>query len=143
MRKNKFKYFIKNHIHTSLFIVLLVIGVILGVVVNNSKHFEALGTYGSPQCKIDYAWFEGETCEKCENSIMNTGAIKALDGKSPAVSFSDYYESYADYKTSHDKILIPAFGILFCFILIIIDFLHFIYESISERHLKNGKKVKK
>lgn len=123
--------------HTIIFCISLIAIIILSFIVSNENHFKSLGVYGAPICKIDYTWFKGETCEKCGESIMNTGAVRPYIEDKEVENFSSLYKSYKDYNNAKKKLLIPCFIIIFFIIIIVLDIIHFlgmkIYKKIRGR----------
>ena len=134
--------------HTIIFCISLITIIILVKTSNidlyppaNENHFKSLGVYGAPICKIDYTWFKGETCEKCGESIMNTGAVRPYIEDKEVENFSSLYKSYKDYNNAKKKLLIPCFIIIFFIIIIVLDIIHFLGMKIYKK-LRGGKENK-
>lgn len=119
--------------HTIIFCISLIAIIILSFIVSNENHFKSLGVYGAPICKIDYTWFKGETCEKCGESIMNTGAVRPYIEDKEVENFSSLYKSYKDYNNAKKKLLIPCFIIIFFIIIIVLDIIHFLGMKIYKK----------
>ena len=119
--------------HTIIFCISLITIIILSFIVSNENHFKSLGVYGAPICKIDYTWFKGETCEKCGENIMNTGAVRPYIEDKEVENFSSLYKSYKDYNNAKKKLLIPCFIIIFFIIIIALDIIHFLGMKIYKK----------
>lgn len=135
------KKFIKEHIHLSIFLGLLVLTILCGVWASFCKNYDIFGLYGSPRCKFDTHYFKNDTCSVCGGSITEVGELRANNTASKPVPFSTYFDSYDNYQELKFKVLIPSICILICFFGILVDFGHYIYEVISRR-MYFGKKKK-
>jgi hypothetical protein len=103
------------------------------IYLRSNKTFEELSLYTSAICKNDLHAFKSATCEECGSDITETGIFFNRELKEDTVieterdtkKFSDYFESYEDYKKSSNSVSVASIifliGILVLPISIITD----------------------
>ena len=133
----------------SITFVFLVSSIILMICLRNNYFFENLGHFKQPVCKFDFKVFEGETCEICERSILDSGVFEkpssgytyeiAKDKPDRAI-FQDYYNNYETYQSERMTAFFLSLGFMISFLLFDVFFfitlLNF-YKTIKE--IKNEK----
>ena len=108
-----------------LFRVIVVIELIVivssALYLRSVPYFDKLGSMGVPLCVADKHKFISDTCDECNNSIIDNGVFisksKLLDVD--YIKFKDYYSNYNDFKSELDKTHISEailFIGFFCFI---------------------------
>ena len=126
-------WMIKHKVFIVGFIICLCMSISSAIYLRSNKTFEELSLYTSAICKNDLHAFKSATCEECGSDITETGIFFNRELKEDTVieterdtkKFSDYFESYEDYKKSSNSVSVASIifliGILVLPISIITD----------------------
>lgn len=126
-------WMIKHKVFVVGFIICLCISISSAIYLRSNKTFEELSLYTSAICKNDLHAFKSATCEECGSDITETGIFfnrelkedTVIETESDTKKFSDYFESYEDYKKSSNSVSVASIifliGILVLPISIITD----------------------
>lgn len=126
-------WMIKHKIFIVGFIICLCMSISSAIYLRSNKTFEELSLYTSAICKNDLHAFKSATCEECGSDITETGIFfnrelkedTVIETESDTKKFSDYFESYEDYKKSSNSVSVASIifliGILVLPISIITD----------------------
>lgn len=126
-------WMIKHKVFIVGFIICLCMSISFAIYLRSNKTFEELSLYTSAICKNDLHAFKSATCEECGSDITETGIFfnrelkedTVIETESDTKKFSDYFESYEDYKKSSNSVSVASIifliGILVLPISIIID----------------------
>lgn len=126
-------WMIKHKVFIVGFIICLCMSISSAIYLRSNKTFEELGLYTSAICKNDLHAFKSATCEECGSDITETGIFfnrelkedTVIETESDTKKFSDYFESYEDYKKSSNSVSVASIifliGILVLPISIITD----------------------
>jgi hypothetical protein len=124
---------IKHKVFIVGFIICLCMSISSAIYLRSNKTFEELSLYTSAICKNDLHAFKSATCEECGSDITETGIFfnrelkedTVIETESDTKKFSDYFESYEDYKKSSNSVSVASIifliGILVLPISIITD----------------------
>lgn len=134
-------WMIKHKVFIVGFIICLCMSISSAIYLRSNKTFEELSLYTSAICKNDLHAFKSATCEECESDITETGIFfnrelkedTVIETESDTKKFSDYFESYEDYKKSSNSVSVASIifliGILVLPISIITDLKYVKYVS--------------
>lgn len=134
-------WMIKHKVFVVGFIICLCISISSAIYLRSNKTFEELSLYTSAICKNDLHAFKSATCEECGSDITETGIFfnrelkedTIIETESDTKKFSDYFESYEDYKKSSNSVSVASIifliGILVLPISIITDLKYVKYVS--------------
>lgn len=134
-------WMIKHKVFVVGFIICLCISISSAIYLRSNKTFEELSLYTSAICKNDLHAFKSATCEECGSDITETGIFfnrelkedTVIETESDTKKFSDYFESYEDYKKSSNSVSVTSIifliGILVLPISIITDLKYVKYVS--------------
>lgn len=126
-------WMIKHKVFIVGFIICLCMSISSAIYLRSNKTFEELSLYTSALCKNDLHAFKSATCEECGSDITETGIFfnrelkedTVIETESDTKKFSDYFESYEDYKKSSNSVSVASIifliGILVLPISIITD----------------------
>lgn len=126
-------WMIKHKVFIVGFIICLCMSISSVIYLRSNKTFEELSLYTSAICKNDLHAFKAATCEECGSDITETGIFfnrelkedTVIETESDTKKFSDYFESYEDYKKSSNSVSVASIifliGILVLPISIITD----------------------
>lgn len=126
-------WMIKHKVFIVGFIICLCMSISSAIYLRSNKTFEELSLYTSAICKNDLHAFKSATCEECGSDITETGIFfnrelkedTVIETESDTKKFSDYFESYEDYKKSSSSVSVASIifliGILVLPISIITD----------------------
>lgn len=126
-------WMIKHKVFIVGFIICLCMSISSAIYLRSNKTFEELSLYTSAICKNDLHAFKSATCEECGSDITETGIFfnrelkedTVIETESDTKKFSDYFESYEDYKKSSNSVSVASIifliGILVLHISIITD----------------------
>lgn len=126
-------WMIKHKVFIVGFIICLCMSISSAIYLRSNKTFEELSLYTSAICKNDLHAFKAATCEECGSDITETGIFfnrelkedTVIETESDTKKFSDYFESYEDYKKSSNSVSVASIifliGILVLPISIITD----------------------
>lgn len=126
-------WMIKHKVFIVGFIICLCMSISSAIYLRSNKTFEELSLYTSAICKNDLHAFKSATCEECGSDITETGIFfnrelkedTVIETESDTKKFSDYFESYEDYKKSSNSVSVASIifliGILVLPISIITD----------------------
>lgn len=126
-------WMIKHKVFIVGFIICLCMSISSAIYLRSNKTFEELSLYTSAICKNDLHAFKSATCEECGSDITETGIFfnrelkedTVIETESDTKEFSDYFESYEDYKKSSNSVSVASIifliGILVLPISIITD----------------------
>lgn len=126
-------WMIKHKVFIVGFIICLCMSISSAIYLRSNKTFEELSLYTSAICKNDLHAFKSATCEECGSDITETGIFfnrelkedTVIETESGTKKFSDYFESYEDYKKSSNSVSVASIifliGILVLPISIITD----------------------
>lgn len=126
-------WMIKHKVFIVGFIICLCMSISSAIYLRSNKTFEELSLYTSAICKNDLHAFKSATCEECGGDITETGIFfnrelkedTVIETESDTKKFSDYFESYEDYKKSSNSVSVASIifliGILVLPISIITD----------------------
>lgn len=126
-------WMIKHKVFIVGFIICLCMSISSAIYLRSNKTFEELSLYTSAICKNDLHAFKSATCEECGSDITETGIFfnrelkedTVIETESDTKKFSDYFESYEDYKKSSNFVSVASIifliGILVLPISIITD----------------------
>lgn len=126
-------WMIKHNVFIVGFIICLCMSISSAIYLRSNKTFEELSLYTSAICKNDLHAFKAATCEECGSDITETGIFfnrelkedTVIETESDTKKFSDYFESYEDYKKSSNSVSVASIifliGILVLPISIITD----------------------
>lgn len=126
-------WMIKHKVFIVGFIICLCMSISSAIYLRSNKTFEELSLYTSAICKNDLHAFKSATCEDCGSDITETGIFfnrelkedTVIETESDTKKFSDYFESYEDYKKSSNSVSVASIifliGILVLPISIITD----------------------
>lgn len=126
-------WMIKHKVFIVGFIICLCMSISSTIYLRSNKTFEELSLYTSAICKNDLHAFKSATCEECGSDITETGIFfnrelkedTVIETESDTKKFSDYFESYEDYKKSSNSVSVASIifliGILVLPISIITD----------------------
>lgn len=126
-------WMIKHKVFIAGFIICLCMSISSAIYLRSNKTFEELSLYTSAICKNDLHAFKSATCEECGSDITETGIFfnrelkedTVIETESDTKKFSDYFESYEDYKKSSNSVSVASIifliGILVLPISIITD----------------------
>lgn len=126
-------WMIKHKVFVVGFIICLCMSISSAIYLRSNKTFEELSLYTSAICKNDLHAFKSATCEECGSDITETGIFfnrelkedTVIETESDTKKFSDYFESYEDYKKSSNSVSVASIifliGILVLPISIITD----------------------
>lgn len=103
---------------------------IIGSKLAKSTYFENLIMYGQPICSMDRHRFESDTCGTCEATIQSSGvffskevAMMSPYGDDYQLKFSDYYESYDQFRVDYDMCMVDAVGFIGVLIMLIAGYI--------------------
>lgn len=134
-------WMIKHKVFVVGFIICLCMSISSAIYLRSNKTFEELSLYTSAICKNDLHAFKSATCEECGSDITETGIFfnrelkedTVIETESDTKKFSDYFESYEDYKKSSNSVSVTSIifliGILVLPISIITDLKYVKYVS--------------
>lgn len=134
-------WMIKHKVFVVGFIICLCMLISSAIYLRSNKTFEELSLYTSAICKNDLHAFKSATCEECGSDITETGIFfnrelkedTVIETESDTKKFSDYFESYEDYKKSSNSVSVTSIifliGILVLPISIITDLKYVKYVS--------------
>lgn len=134
-------WMIKHKVFIVGFIICLCMLISSAIYLRSNKTFEELSLYTSAICKNDLHAFKSATCEECGSDITETGIFfnrelkedTVIETESDTKKFSDYFESYEDYKKSSNSVSVASIifliGILVLPISIITDLKYVKYVS--------------
>ena len=134
-------WMIKHKVFIVGFIICLCMSISSSIYLRSNKTFEELSLYTSAICKNDLHAFKSATCEECGSDITETGIFfnrelkedTVIETESDTKKFSDYFESYEDYKKSSNSVSVTSIifliGILVLPISIITDLKYVKYVS--------------
>lgn len=134
-------WMIKHKVFIVGFIICLCMSISSAIYLRSNKTFEELSLYTSAICKNDLHAFKSATCEECGSDITETGMFfnrelkedTVIETESDTKKFSDYFESYEDYKKSSNSVSVASIifliGILVLPISIITDLKYVKYVS--------------
>lgn len=134
-------WMIKHKVFIVGFIICLCMSISSAIYLRSNKTFEELSLYTSAICKNDLHAFKSATCEECGSDITETGIFfnrelkedTVIETESDTKKFSDYFESYEDYKKSSNSVSVTSIifliGILVLPISIITDLKYVKYVS--------------
>lgn len=134
-------WMIKHKVFIVGFIICLCMSISSAIYLRSNKTFEELSLYTSAICKNDLHAFKSATCEECGSDITETGIFfnrelkedTVIETESDTKKFSDYFESYEDYKKSSNSVSVASIifliGILVLPISIITDLKYVKYVS--------------
>lgn len=134
-------WMIKHKVFVVGFIICLCMSISSAIYLRSNKTFEELSLYTSAICKNDLHAFKSATCEECGSDITETGIFfnrelkedTVIETESDTKKFSDYFESYEDYKKSSNSVSVASIifliGILVLPISIITDLKYVKYVS--------------
>lgn len=134
-------WMIKHKVFVVGFIICLCMSISSAIYLRSNKTFEELSLYTSAICKNDLHAFKSATCEECGSGITETGIFfnrelkedTVIETESDTKKFSDYFESYEDYKKSSNSVSVASIifliGILVLPISIITDLKYVKYVS--------------
>lgn len=134
-------WMIKHKVFVVGFIICLCMSISSAIYLRSNKTFEELSLYTSAICKNDLHAFKSATCEECGSDITETGIFfnrelkedTVIETESDTKKFSDYFESYEDYKKSSNSVSVASIifliGILVLPISIITDLKYMKYVS--------------
>lgn len=138
-------WMIKHKVFVVGFIICLCMSISSAIYLRSNKTFEELSLYTSAICKNDLHAFKSATCEECGSDITETGIFfnrelkedTVIETESDTKKFSDYFESYEDYKKSSNSISVASIifliGILVLPISIITDLKYVKYVSKEDK----------
>lgn len=109
-------WMIKHKIFIVGFIICLCMSISSAIYLRSNKTFEELSLYTSAICKNDLHAFKSATCEECGSDITETGIFfnrelkedTVIETESDTKKFSDYFESYEDYKKSSNSVSVAS-----------------------------------
>lgn len=134
-------WMIKHKVFVVGFIICLCMSISSAIYLRSNKTFEELSLYTYAVCKNDLHAFKSATCEECGSDIIETGIFfnrelkedTIIETESDTKKFSDYFESYEDYKKSSNSVSVASIifliGILVLPISIITDLKYVKYVS--------------
>lgn len=134
-------WMIKHKVFVVGFIICLCMSISSAIYLRSNKTFEELSLYTSAICENDLHAFKSATCEECGSDITETGIFfnrelkedTVIETESDTKKFSDYFESYEDYKKSSNSVSVASIifliGILVLPISIITDLKYVKYVS--------------
>lgn len=110
------KRILKHKIFLVGFVICLCMSISSAIYLRSNKTFEELSLYTSAICENDLHAFKSTICDECGSDITDTGVFfnRELEGtalietKSGTKKFSDYFESYADYKKSIASVTVAS-----------------------------------
>lgn len=136
---------IKHKVFVIGFIICLCMAISSAIYLRSNKTFEELSLYTSAVCKNDLHAFKSATCEECGSDITETGIFfnrelkedTVIETESDTKKFSDYFESYEDYKKSSNSVSVASIifliGILVLPISIVTDLKYVKYVSKEDK----------
>lgn len=138
-------WMIKHKVFIVGFIICLCMSISSAIYLRSNKTFEELSLYTSAICKNDLHAFKSATCEECGSDITETGIFfnrelkedTVIETESDTKKFSDYFESYEDYKKSSNSVSVASIifliGILVLPISIVTDLKYVKYVSKEDK----------
>lgn len=138
-------WMIKHKVFVVGFIICLCMSISSAIYLRSNKTFEELSLYTSAICKNDLHAFKSATCEECGSDITETGIFfnrelkedTVIETESDTKKFSDYFESYEDYKKSSNSFSVTSIifliGILVLPISIVTDLKYVKYVSKEDK----------
>lgn len=138
-------WMIKHKVFVIGFIICLCMAISSAIYLRSNKTFEELSLYTSAVCKNDLHAFKSATCEECGSDITETGIFfnrelkedTVIETESDTKKFSDYFESYEDYKKSSNSVSVASIifliGILVLPISIVTDLKYVKYVSKEDK----------
>lgn len=134
-------WIVRHKIFIVGFIIYLCMSISSAIYLRSNKTFEELSLYTSAVCKNDLHAFKSSTCEECGSNIKETGIFfnrelkedTSIETESTTKKFSDYFDSYKDYKKSTNSVTVASLiflvDILILPIAFITDIKHIKYKS--------------
>lgn len=134
-------WILKHKIFLVGLVLCLCMSLSSAIYLRSNKTFEELSLYTSAVCENDLHAFKSATCDECESDIADTGVFfnRELEGtgsietESGIKKFSDYFESYTDYKKSTTSVTVASIiflvGLLLLPVSIITDVKYVKYMS--------------
>lgn len=109
-------WMIKHKVFIVGFIICLCMSISSAIYLRSNKTFEELSLYTSAICKNDLHAFKSATCEECGSDITEAGIFfnrelkedTVIETESDTKKFSDYFESYEDYKKSSNSVSVAS-----------------------------------
>lgn len=138
-------WIIRHKIFVIGFVVCLCMSISSAIYLRSNKTFEELSLYTPAICKNDLHAFKSATCEECGEDITETGIFfnrelkddTAIETESSTKKFSDYFESYEEYKKSTNSVtfasLIFLLGVLILPFSIVTDCKYLKYKYKEEK----------
>lgn len=127
-------------------IVGLIILLFVGSHLSNSVYHSELTKYGEPICSIDRHVFDTATCEACGQDVMKSGVFFSSDvamsnpySDDYQVYFSDYYDSYEEFKLDYNNCLVNS---VFALGVFVTEIGLYVFLFMNNRSKRSGLKLR-
>lgn len=118
------------------------------IYLKSNKYYDIIGRYKQPICGFDLHLFSSDLCEECGKKITESGVFYSsqeaytydIENKITRLSFKNYFNSFDDYISVRNNLLLVSYVNLLSFISIIALFIFEVKFYIKNK--KKGKDVK-